>query len=367
MDRNVMARLISIVVIGAGLAVLIFLPVGGMRGNSGEPPGAGGVGLSSQDVLESLEPPAKPREDAAAGRSPALRGRIMDEAGRPLRGAKVILYGGIATRWKIDETETDAGGRYRFEAVRSTMIESKKENRWDQYVGLRVEHPTHVESDGRSWRDVRIPGVPGHVETLDLRLTPAGHIEGVLKDAKTGKPLNQLDLRIMHPTTTRGHGSTFHVYATTDGQGRFHSLGLFPGEYDVEANSTTLDYPLVGQVKVKPGKTTFATFDAVSLPKVIEGRVLDAAGKPLDGVEVTLLAPKDSDVELHVRDDFSKLRTRAWTITRPSWQERFRLAFLPGLEQSRFVLAVHDEQGWAKAPVESPEKGEPIRLRPWKP
>jgi hypothetical protein len=133
------------------------------------------------------------------------------------------------------------------------------------------------------------------------------------------------------------------------------------------ANSSTLDYPVIGRVKVEPGKTTTVTFDAVSLPKIIGGRIVNADGKPLDDVEVTLLAPEDSDAVPRGEDAFMKVRTRAWTIFRPKWQERFELAFLPGLEQARFVLAVHKELGWAKVSVESLEKGEPIRLRPWKP
>ena len=272
----------------------------------------------------------------------------------------------MATRWKIAEAESDADGRYRFDGVQSSMIMDEKANRWDQYVGIRVEHPTHVEADGRSWRDITIPGVADHVETLDLKLILAGHIDGLMKDAKTGEPMKKLDLRIMTPTKSHGHGSTFHAYAMTDDQGRFRSISLFPGEYDVEANSSTLDYPVIGHVKVEAGKTTPATFDAVSLPRVIGGRVLDADGKPLDGVEVTLIAPKDSDAEPRGEDDFMKVRTRAWTIYRPKWQERFELAFLPGLEEARFVLAVHRELGWAKVPVENLEKGEPIRLTPWK-
>ncbi len=171
----------------------------------------------------------------------------------------------------------------------------------------------------------------------------------------------------MTPTGCHGHGCTFHAYATTDDQGRFRSVSLFPGDYDVEVNSSTLDYPVISQVKVEPGKVTTATFDAVSLPKVIGGRIVDQDGKPLDNVEVTLLAPNDSNVEPRGEDDFMKVRSRAWTIFRPGWQERFELAFLPGLEQSRYVLAIHKELGWAKVRVESLEKGEPIRLRPWKP
>jgi hypothetical protein len=161
----------------------------------------------------------KPVDEAAKQRGPALEGRISDEAGRPLHGAKVILYGGMATRWKIAEAETDAEGRYRFDSVQSTLIKDSKTGRWGQYVDVRVEHPTHVEADGRSWRDVRIPGIAGHVETLDLKLTPAGHIDGLLKDGWTGEPLKKLDLRIMTPPGSHGHGATFHAYATTDDRG----------------------------------------------------------------------------------------------------------------------------------------------------
>ena len=290
------------------------------------------------------------RADEAASRGPALQGRIVDEAGRPLAGAKVILYGGLATRWEVARAESDADGRYRFDALQTN------------HVGVRIEHPTHVEADGRSWRDVHIP--PDG--TLDLKLVPAGRIEGTLKDAKTGEPLRKLELRIMTPVGSHGHGSTFHVYATTDEKGWFRSLGLFPGEYDVEVNSSTLDYPVVGRARVAPGATTVVDF-AVSLPRVVGGRVLGADDRPLDGVELTLLASKDSDVEPRHKADFGKVRSRAWTIYRPRWQERFELAFLPGLEDARFVLAAHKERGWAKVSVATLEKGEPIRLRPWEP
>ena len=348
-----MVTRISSAAFGATLLALC-----GLRAMTNDPPGE--VGRSSQEAKE-------PARDPARKRGPGLQGRIVDEAGQPLRGAKVILYGGFATRWKIADAETGADGRYRFDSVQFSMVKEEKANRWDQYVGVRVEHRTNVEADGRSWRDIQIPGIPGHVETLDLKFTLAGHIDALCKDAKTGEPLKKLDLRIMTPTRSHGHGATFHAYATTDEKGRFRSISLFPGEYDVEVNSTTLDYPVIDHVKVEPGQLTTATFDAVSLPRVIGGRIVDRDGEPLDDVEVTLLAPKDSNAELRGADDFTKVRTRAWTIFRPRWQERFELAFLPGLEQSRFVLAIHKELGWAKVPVESLEKGEPIRLRPWKP
>jgi hypothetical protein len=213
---------------------------------------------------------------------------------------------------------------------------------------------------------VRIKGGPEHVETLDLKMTLAGHVDGILKDAKTGQPIKNLDLRLMYPINTRGHGSTFHTYATTDGEGRFRSDSLFPGEYDVDVNSSLMRFPMLGRVKVEPGKTTAITFDALTLPKLIEGRVLDSIGKPMPGVEVTLLDPKDEDVEIRGKADYRKVQSDSWSRT-TSREDRFQLAILPGLERSRFVLAMHKQEGWAKVSVESLEKGEPIRLRPWKP
>ncbi len=253
----------------------------------------------------------KPGEGTVKKDGPALQGRMVDDAGEPLSGAKVILYAGFATRWKIAETTSDANGRYRFDVVQSSLVKDSKADRWDHFVGIRVEHPTHVEADGKSWRDLTIPGIAGHEATLDLKLTLAGRIDGLLKDAKSHGPIKNLDLRIMTPTHSHGHGSTFHAYAKTDHQGRFRSISLFPGVYDVEVNSTTLDYPVIGQVKVEPGKVTTAAFDAVSLPRVIGGRIVDKDEKPLDDVEVTLLAPNDSEIELRNKGDFMKVRTRS--------------------------------------------------------
>src|SRR5262245_39227645 len=81
-----------------------------------------GLRLGASEVpVEGGQDAQKPAEAAAKKRGPALEGRITDEAGRPLRGAKVILYGGVATRWKIAEAETGADGRYRFDSVQSTL------------------------------------------------------------------------------------------------------------------------------------------------------------------------------------------------------------------------------------------------------
>ncbi len=103
------SRMISVFFLAALVALC------GLRAIADEPPGK--VGRSSRDAK-------KPAQQAAKTGGPGLQGRIVDEAGQPLRGAKVILYAGIATRWKIAEAETGADGRYRFDSVESSMVKN---------------------------------------------------------------------------------------------------------------------------------------------------------------------------------------------------------------------------------------------------
>jgi hypothetical protein len=329
------------------------------------------VPFSVSDTLDhaaqSVEKDVKLREKREDGRGTALEGRLADTRGNPLRGVMVIFYEGLTTHRKTAVAVTDANGQYRHEWRQSVILKDPKAKprELDCFVGVRFEHPTHVEADACSWHLVRVKGGAGIVERLDLNFTTGGHIEGRLTDAKTGKPLKKLDLKIEAMTHSKRRDIAFDTYEATDDEGHFRSHSLYPGTYGVTVNSTTMDYPVVGHVKVEAGKVTLATF-SVSLPRIIKGRVVGADGKPLEDVELTLLAPEDSDASIKSMAEFVKLRTRAWTVSRPSWKEHFELAFVQGLEQSRFVLAVH-QSGWAKIPVEILASGQPIRLRPWEP
>jgi hypothetical protein len=123
-----------------------------------------------------------------------------------------------------------------------------------------------------------------------------------------------------------------------------------------------LDEELLGTVKVEAGRTAQVKFEPIALPKLLKGVVMGADGKPVSGVEVTLLAPADEGVILTKPREFD-VRSRSWDLTRADG--RFTLAFLPGLEKSRFVLAWHKRHGWTKISVKDLESGTPVRLAPW--
>jgi hypothetical protein len=191
------------------------------------------------------------RHEVPAQRMPELRGTLTHK-GNPVRDAKVVLNGGLATRWKIAEAATDAAGKYRFENVASSVVSSGEVA--SHYVGVQIEHPRLVPADGKSWRDVTISLKPGTVETLDLSLTEGGFIEGRLRAADRS-PRTKAPLRMYIPVKVgeRRGATLFHAYATTDERGKFRSPPLFPGRYFVEENAR--DYPLLGEVVVEAGDT----------------------------------------------------------------------------------------------------------------
>jgi hypothetical protein len=160
--------------------------------------------------------------------------------------AKVNLYAGLATRWRIAGASTQVPGSVRFENLRSTATSA---NGGGYLVGIKVDHPTLVPADGRSWRDVLVSSKPGTKKNLDIVLADGGFVQGQLKDA-AGKPLAGVDLRLLHRA---GRDDRFVDYAKTDAEGRFHSAALAAGEYRVERNDA--ERQLFGTVHVEAGKS----------------------------------------------------------------------------------------------------------------
>jgi hypothetical protein len=299
---------------------------------------------------------AKKGADAVRPGGVALYGKVSDEKGAPLAGAKVILYGGLATRWKIAEATTDNDGRFRFESVVSSRVKNEATKAWDHYVGVRFEHPTHVPADGKSWRDISLPGAGNETAKLDMRMTEGGWIEGVIVDAKTGKPL-KVDLRASSPAERRDKGTFFMDYLESVENGRFRSACLAAGEYVVDVNSGVLGYPRLSTVKVNAGQTTRISIRA-GLPERIVGTVVDRDGNPVAGAEVTLVEP--GVIPQWQRKRIVSGRSASWFITRDDG--KFELARLPGLEKSESVFAGHRTNGTAIISVRELSDGKPLRL-----
>lgn len=158
----------------------------------------------------------------------------------PVPNAKVVLYGGVATRKKVAECVTDVRGKYRFENVIADLL------------GVQIEHEKLVPADGKSWRDIDVEF--GKLLQLDVPLTAGGYVTGQLLD-ENNQPRANLSIRIMRTAAGFSKGSTdFIAYAKTDTTGHFTSEPLHPGIYVIEENAQP--YPVLAKVEIRANQTT---------------------------------------------------------------------------------------------------------------
>ncbi len=220
--------------------------------------------FEAEELAGKIKPKNKSGKDNTVGktnkRGPILRGRVTDESDNPISDVRVVLYSGIATRWRGQDTMTNAQGEYRFDPLKTgaRMMPDDGPSQW--YTGVKFNHATHVPADGNSWRDIRVPMVEGHEEILDLRMTRGGKVSGIVMDAESGEPSPELDLRIHHGLTGGDKNGSFLNYVTTDKRGRFLSDAIYPGQYVIDINDNDYQgkykYPKIGKVVVQAGETT---------------------------------------------------------------------------------------------------------------
>ncbi|MCI0335751.1 MAG: carboxypeptidase regulatory-like domain-containing protein [Planctomycetes bacterium] len=232
---------------------------------------------------------ADEKEQSRSG--PILRGRIIDDAGKPIPGVEIILYGGIATRFRGQETKTNENGEYEFKPLETgaAMARSDNDGPW-LYTGIQFKHPEMVPADGKSWRDLRVLNKKEHVEELNLTMTRGGKISGVVLHPDSDQPVPKLDLRIYNGFDEGKETGDFHVYATTGDDGSFTSEPLFPGRYVIDINDNNFagqsPYPKIGHADVRPGETTnlrISTRELLELqdPFQITGTAIGDDGKSM--------------------------------------------------------------------------------------
>jgi carboxypeptidase family protein len=173
--------------------------------------------------------------------------------------------------------------------------------------GWRLVGTTATDADGVA----RVAAAPGAylVSARAAGLAPA--LEEVVRPA--GEPLTRLDLSLAAPltlagrTVERGTGEPLpatalvlsrepergaprgdlpaeeRAFASSDGRGRFTLAGLAPGRYTLEAEAA-------GHARLRLSGVTLPRADpldvTLSSAGLVEGLVLDAAGRPAEGAEV---------------------------------------------------------------------------------
>ncbi len=186
----------------------------------------------------------------------ALAGRVVDDQGRPLAGAKV----GLGADRRIMQSgfpavETDAEGRFRFD-----------------HVPIGTQTVT-AQSPGRAPELADVVVAPG-MKPVEFRLGPGHLLRGRVVNPE-GKPLDGATVQAMN---WKGHLSLDWT-TKTDAEGRF-TWDSAPAE-PVLLTLTRPGYTMLGQreFRADPGETSVTMYP----PLRIRGQVTDArTGRPIE-------------------------------------------------------------------------------------
>ncbi len=196
--------------------------------------------------------PAEPSA-AVAPDGPILKGRVTDALGRPVAGAKLVLFDGLGVRHPVAEAVTDAKGDYRFDPCPWGWLVERKDlpGVYDQVVGLQFEHPDYVSQDGCWWWDRVVKAGDGKRTRHDIVVQSAGSLVGNVLEEGSRAPVANLSLRLLGVD-----GNPYLRTVSTDAEGRFLAGGLFPGEYQIEVVTPEGFHRTIGRASISPRQGT---------------------------------------------------------------------------------------------------------------
>ena len=207
----------------------------------------------------------------------AVFGQVVDDAGRPLEGARVglMLVGGASFGFGESSATTDASGSFRFDdlcAGSFLLVVQQEGFRRRTLEGVRVDRSTRVElvAEARVEGRVVFPegSAPSAFSVRVLRWEPA---EGAERELFAG-----LDARTRSQSFSAEQG------------GQFSLAQVPPGRVVLEASAAGLA-PAREEVRVAAGaRVSGLTLRLSREGAVIAGRVSDAAGQPIAGAELSL-------------------------------------------------------------------------------
>lgn len=217
------------------------------------------------------------------------RGKVMDEAGKPVEGASVrinraMLGNDYATNIRPFGEKNSAAYTSKSAADGSFAIKDVPAKMGLQWV---IEHPDYALKNGS--------GALAEAE-LGVKLAPGGALKGRVLDL-AGKPLANV---MVYASISRFDGGN---EGKTDADGAYTIKSLAPGIYNLGAYAAFLGekpgfvLPRVSGVGVEVGKTGQAPEMRAIPGVVIEGLVRDAATqKPLEGASVYAQNEEDNSI-----------------------------------------------------------------------
>lgn len=201
-------------------------------------------------------------------------GRVLDEEGLPVAGARVSLTPeseeGAPSADRPFQAAADPDGRFRLLRVSAGRF------------GLRVESPGFAAV---SMDDVLIPEQEAEVDLGEIRLPPGGAIEGILTDRR-GRPVEKAWVRLSpsDPEDFEAASRPLGRQPEIGPDGRFRIESLPRGlRVDVEVHHPSLLTAVVAGVEVPTAQPLRIRLEH---PRTLSGRVADDRGEPVAGASV---------------------------------------------------------------------------------
>jgi protocatechuate 3,4-dioxygenase beta subunit len=248
------------------------------------------------ESIRDLELPAGQPVDRTVelGRGGAVVARVVDPSGAPLAGVRVDhrapedadgfelpFLGG-----RRGDPVSDSAGEVRFENLAVGEHRFRIERPGDGGLGggfvIRMEGQ---DAEEPGWETVEV--AEGAVAEVTLVREELGRLTGRITEV--GVELAGASVRIAPAADGSSDGFDFArafggESERTDSSGRYALENLEPGDHVLTVTHPKRRMAMEYDVRIEPGDNRFDTDLPVS---VLEGRVTDASGKPLSGVEVT--------------------------------------------------------------------------------
>jgi protocatechuate 3,4-dioxygenase beta subunit len=245
-------------------------------------------GWHPQLVESQVDRRQQPEETVTLHRPSRVSGRVLLQ-GAPVQGAEVrVTSHGEGPDDLSRGLTTDAEGRFSLVLPSAAHLLSAAHD--GQYALVRV-----------------VPKAPSSEVVLEL--SSASHVEGIVSEAGTGKPVAGVAVKMVISAR-----SALHLWTRTDARGRFRlgptNVNHYPSRFTLEAPG------YYGQQSVEPlsprghnGPLEFTLHRAAS----ITGRVTDTGGRPVRGIKLSLVpAPKGRAGRKAAKEDEYPLED-AWT------------------------------------------------------
>ena len=200
----------------------------------------------------------------------AISGRIADPRDEPL--GEVRVRAEDSPGHTAVSVLTDADGTYKIE--------------------LDADGLFTVLVNTHAYATQRREGVPAGTRNVNFVLQPRGFIEGRVVDARTGSPVTKFQL---HGRSAKPVGDLDEIFGhrVKSDDGSFRLKWVEPGGVLLYVEAKGYAPARVLVPKVPPGGATKGVVVRLSRGASIEGVVVDMAGKPVAGAQVTLEGQED--------------------------------------------------------------------------